>query len=170
MVPASTGAGELALQKVKEESLHFFLQKGLADSTHWAYESSQRRFFSFCQELSLPCLPASEETVSLFIAYLGSQKLAYITIKSYLAAIYHLHISRLAFGEISPRAHLIIRDTKHIQGVTPTLPRLPITPNILRANKHHLASEPLKYDNRLYWVAMCLAFFGSLNTSTPIFT
>ena len=90
--PAGESTARLALRKV-EESFHFFLQKGLASSTKRCYESGQRRFLSFCDRVNLPYLPASEETIFLFISYLGMEKVSYKTIKSYLAAVRHLHVS-----------------------------------------------------------------------------
>ena len=113
--------------------------------------------------MNIPPLPASEETISLFISYLGMEKVSYKTIKSYLAAVRHLHISSgLSFVGVSPRSHLLIRGIKRTQGDVMVKPRLPITPSILRSIKVSLASTPLDYDNRLYWAAMCLGYFGFL--------
>ena len=113
--------------------------------------------------MNLPHLPASEETIALFISYLGSEKVSYKTIKSYLSAVRHLHISfGLPFVGISPRSHLLIRGIKRTQGDARVRSRLPITPTILRSIKLSLALKPLDYDNRLYWAAMCLGFFGFL--------
>lgn len=108
-------------------------------------------------------LPASEDSIALFISHLGSEKVSYKTIKSYLAAVRHLHISfGLSFVGISPRSHLLIRGIKRTQGEAAVRPRLPITPSVLRSIKTSLAAKALDYNNRLYWAAMCLAFFGFL--------
>ena len=64
--------------------------------------------------MNLTHLPASEETISLFISYLGSEKVSYRTIKSYLSAVRHLHISSgLPFVGISPRSQLLMRGIKN---------------------------------------------------------
>ena len=111
--------------------------------------------------MNLQPLPASENTIALFIAHLGSQHISYKTIKSYLAAIRHLHVSYgLSFIGASPRAQLIIRGIRRVQGDPPRAPRLPITPALLRKIKASLATKPLDADHRLYWAACCLAFFG----------
>lgn len=162
MGTTGSGAAGLALREV-EKSLLFFLQKGLAASTQKCYQSGQHRFLSFCQQVNLQPLPATENTIALFIAHLGSQQISYKTIKSYLAAVRHLHISHgLSFVGASPRSQLIIRGIRRVQGDPPTAPRLPITPALLRVIKAKLAANPLDYDNQLYWAAMCLAFFGFL--------
>ena len=89
------------------------------------------------------------------------EKVSYKTIKSYLAAVRHLHISSgLSIIGVSPRSHLLIRGIKHTQGDIMVKPCLPITPSILQSIKVSLASTPLDYDNRLYWAAMCLGSFG----------
>ena len=91
------------------------------------------------------------------------EKVSYKTIKSYLAAVRHLHISSgLSIIGVFPRSHLLIRGIKHTQGDIMVKPCLPITPSILQSIKVSLASTPLDYDNRLYWAAMCL---GSLVSS-----
>ena len=152
----------MALREV-EESFHFFLQNGLANSTKRCYESGQRRYFTFCDKVNFSPLPASENSIALFISYLGSEKVSYKTIKSYLAAVRHLHISfGLSFIGLSPRTHLLIRGIKRTQSDAAVRPRLPITPSVLRNIKTSLAGKPLDYDNWLYWAAMCLAFFGFL--------
>ena len=98
----------------------------------------------------------------MFIAYLGKENLSHKTIKSYIAAIRHMHIAYgLQFHGISPRTHLIIRGIRRVQGEK-QLTRLPVTPDILRAIKAVFAAHPADYANRMYWAAVCLAFFGFL--------
>ena len=46
-------------------TLLFFLQNSLAASTQKCYQSGQRRFLSFCQQVNLDPLPASEHTIAL---------------------------------------------------------------------------------------------------------
>ena len=113
--------------------------------------------------MNLSHLPAYEETISLFISYLGMKKVSYKTIKSHLAAVRHLHISSgLSFVGVSPRSHILIRGIKRTQGDVMVKLRLPITPSILGSIKVSLASTPLDYNNRFYWAAMCLGYFGFL--------
>ena len=98
----------------------------------------------------------------MFIAYLGKQQVSHKTIKSYLAALRHFHISYgLPFAGLSPRNQLIIKGIRRSQGDSQAN-RLPITPNILRDIKAFLAAKPFDYDNRMYWAAMTLGFFGFL--------
>ena len=64
--------------------------------------------------------------------------------------------------EHPPCSQLIIRGIRRTQGDSPKTPCLPITPAILRTIKKSFAAKPLDFSNRLYWAAMCLAFFGFL--------
>ena len=140
---AGERAARLALRDV-EESFHFFLQKGLANSAKRCYESGQRQYFTFCDKVNFSPLPASEDSIALFISYLGSEKVSSKTIKSYLAAVRHLHILfGLSFFGLSPRSHLLIRDRKCTQGNTAVRPRLPSTPLVLRNIKTSLTGKPL---------------------------
>ena len=58
-----------------EEHANFYLSKGVAPR---AYKSAQSRYRAFCAQFSLPPLPASEQTLVLFVAELA-QDLAHST-------------------------------------------------------------------------------------------
>lgn len=47
---------------------HYF-HKGLAENTHRTYSSAQRQYLTFCDRHGFTAVPASEETLSLFVAF-----------------------------------------------------------------------------------------------------
>ena len=105
----------------------------------------------------------------VFATYLAGQGLTWQTIKVYLAAIRHLHLT-LGFpfpgleGPL-PRLQLLLRGVRRISSRTHwPRPRLPITPNILRRVYSHLSSQPCTWDRRMLWAAMCVCFFGFLRS------
>lgn len=60
--------------------------KGLADSTHKAYKSAQRRFLTFCMEEKVTAVPASESVLCMFVSKLAREKLKHRTIKGEVPA------------------------------------------------------------------------------------
>ena len=64
----------------------------LKPSTHRTYSSAQNKYLNFCQFYNLVALPASEDTLLLYVAFLYDLKLKGGTIRVYLAAVRSLHI------------------------------------------------------------------------------
>lgn len=98
-----------------------------------------------CHDRVLPPLPASEHQLCQFVSFLANQSLCHITIKSYLAAIRHLHIAE-GYGDphISNMAKLeqVLRGIKLVQTKGAKKPlRLPITPQHLTKLKVAWLSE-----------------------------
>ena len=127
------------------------------------YTSAQRQYLAFCHRLALNPLPASEDSLILFVTELAQTR-APSTVRSYLAGVRHLHIIH---GLANPLANTLRLDLvcKGIQRLKPrcSQPRLPITPLILRQIKHNL--QPLSdFDNAMVWAAACLAFFAFLRS------
>ena len=68
-------------------------EKALAPSTLRSYGTGQRHYMVFCQQASLHLLPFSEQVLCKFVEHLASEGLTHQTIKSYLSAIRHFHIT-----------------------------------------------------------------------------
>ena len=99
------------------------------------------------------------------MAYLEQDRLAYGTIKCYLSAVRHLQISRGQgdlFSSRPPRFDYVLRGVKRLQGSRQTRPRLPITPDILRALHRHWSPRASQFDIVMLWAACCTEFFGFL--------
>ena len=130
---------------------------------------------TFCADMQLPASPATQETVTLFVAYLGAQRISVSTIQSYLAALRH---SRLTLNPtctnpsfLSPHLKVLIRGIKRVNAAASTRVRLPITASVMRRIKDSLASKTGTlsalnlYSRTLLWAACCVGFFGFLRTA-----
>ena len=141
-----------------------FMWQGLATSTMKSYQSAQRSFLKFCNQLNIVPLPAQEWTLIIYAAHLA-QTVSVSTIKMHMAAIRHLHIIQGLDSPptTSPRIHLV---TNGIQRVRPRVSqsRLPVTPTILRRVKVVLDQDPLGFSSILLWAVCCTAFFGFMRS------
>ena len=143
----------------------YFLQ-GLAPATQRTYQSAKNRYINFCRTFQLLAIPATEQQLCRFSAFLAESNLMHNSIKYYLAAVRHLHITVGAVDpHISsmPRLQLVLKGIKHQQAKEQHMeqPRLPITPTILRKLKDVWLSNP-SLDNIMLWAAASLCFFGFL--------
>ena len=137
-----------------------FMWRGLATSTTKSYQSAQRSFQKFCNQLNVAPLPVQEWTLIIYTAHLA-QTVSASTIKMHMAAIRHLHIIQGLDPPPTTSPHIRLV-TNGIQRVRPKVAqsRLPVTPTILRRVKAVLDQDPLGFSNRLLWAACCTAFFG----------
>ena len=122
-----------------ERNVHQYLTQALAPATRKAYSSGQSRFLHFCSEVGLQPYPLTETLLCFFVAHLASQGLAPQTVKSYLSAIRHFHITA-GHGDpftpgAFPRLQYVVRGIKQAPR-QPARPRLPITPQLLRSSSN----------------------------------
>ena len=122
---------------------------------------------AFTEEFSIPPTPITQESVTLFVAYLGAQRLSLSTIESYLAALRYFRIlldpSCTNPTFYSPHMKILLRGVRRMQtGPDGARQRLPITISLMRRIKAYLAQSPLSFNNRMIWAACCTGFFGFL--------
>ena len=117
---------------------------------------------AFCAAANISPLPLVEHTLCMFVTHLARDGL---TLKSYLSAIRHYHI--LAgqgdpfTGKPFPLLQYVLRGIKRSPAHSPRLPRMPITPAILRALKDQWATAATRdMDFVMLWAACCMGFFG----------
>ena len=105
----------------------------------------------------------SEDTLIMFITHLAQTK-AHSTIKTYLAAVRHLHVVN-GFGnplDNKLRLQLIL---KGINWIKPhqCCPHLPVTPRIMFSIQRALKKKP-GFDSTMVWVVCCIGFFGFMRS------
>ena len=154
------GAARLAISSLEIEAERL-LSKGVAASTGKVYATAQRLFQDFCHRLSLTPLPASESTLILFVTELAQTR-AHSTIRTYLAGVRHLHVTRGLGNPLTNtlKLDLVLRGIHRVQPNKKT-PRLPVTPVILARIKQGLDANP-SFESTMLWAACCLGFFGFL--------
>ena len=116
----------------------------------------------------------------LFAADL-SQIIAYTSTRTFLAAVWHLHVSE-GYADLlcgSMQLGLMMRGTGRTKSTHKDC-RLPIIQLILSCIYEILNQHPESYENKLLWVACCLGFFAFIcfgkftqkqwDTTTPLGT
>ena len=123
--------------------------------------------------MQLPASPMTQETVTLFVAYLGAQHLTESTIRSYLAALRHSRLMSdpacLDPSLFSPHLKVLLRGIKQVKTSARTSVCLPITASIMRRIKSVLQSCQLpsfdEYSRVLLWAACCVGYLDFLRTA-----
>ena len=133
------------------------------------YTSAKRRFVSFCQQLNLNPVPASQHTVALFVTHLSQTGLRASSIQAYISAIRHLHITA---GQAPPQwndwhqLHYVMRGIRRAQSsINSKRPCLPITTEVMQSIQTVLlipSGGHSAFVCKLLWAACCLGFFGFL--------
>lgn len=142
-----------------------YVALSIASSTKKTYSSGEKQYQNFhsLYRPSTSIFPANENTLILFAAYLAKSIKA-SSIKSYLAAVRHLHIRKGFELDLKKclRLQLVLRGIKRSQGDV-TKVRLPITVHHLQLFYHQLAIPTTSnIDSLMVWAAMTFAFFGFL--------
>ena len=100
-----------------------FLANGLATTTRATYAAGQQRFAAFCQTFNASPIPATEHTLLLFATHLATSNIAHTTIKVYISAIRHVHVSaglHAKFNsQLAPRLQLILKGIQRNQSISP---------------------------------------------------
>ena len=118
-----------------DQSVRFYCQQGIAESTQRTYRAGVRRFNSFCvlHQVDTP-LPVTELLLCQFAVFLGNAGLTPQTAKIYLAAVRNLQLS-LGLPDPRdtsslPRLKLLLAGIRRVRARDPTHSarvRLPIT-------------------------------------------
>ena len=140
------------------------ISDSLAQSSQRAYASAQQSFLQLCTSLKIPALPATEQVLLLFVADL-SQRVCHSTVRSYLAAVRHLHLSRGFPDPLKgcPRVDLALKGLRRRKPRSGDS-RLPITPLILSTLGRVWAQPPVMYEDLMLWAACCLGFFAFMRS------
>ena len=67
-------------------------RKAWASSTAATYRTHMKSYMDFCDQISVPPLPATSETLQLYVTYLAKVKcFKFCSIQQYLNIIPHMH-------------------------------------------------------------------------------
>jgi len=132
---------------------------GLKESTRRTYDSAQKRYLDFCEKYGKSSMPASEETILLYVTYLYNQGLNHNSINVYLYAVRSLHVIEGLGNPLSGclRLNMAMRAIQHKTNCR--IDKIPITLDILYNIKGVIGDS---YDESLLWSAMTLGHFGLL--------
>ena len=112
-----------------------------------------------------------ENTLSSFVVFLYTEKLAWGTIKSYLAAIRHTQIS-LGLGDPKmggmTRLEYVVKGCKRKATNSSRRTRLAITPAILGRLRVEWQKRSDKRDSVMLWAAATMCFFGFLRAGEVV--
>ena len=147
--------------------IQHYISLSIASSTKQTYSAGEKRYIDFVtrfkQQSLEQCLPATEAILTEFVAFLA-KSIKYASIKTYLAAVRHLHMRRglqLNLPKMQ-QLQLVLRGIKRSHGDQSRV-RLPITIHHLRLFHLMLAIPSTQnYESLMIWAAMTLAFFGFL--------
>ena len=135
---------------------------GIKHNTRRTYDSAYKQYNLFCETYGFKLMPANEEQILMYIAFLHRRKLSQSTVHVYLASVRSMHVSNGFPDPLRdrPRIALALRavniDSK------PPQQKLPITIDILAAIKPYTQAD---YDSFLCWTAMNLGYFGLLRAA-----
>ena len=146
------------------QTAEHLVRSGVRPSTRRLYDSAQKQYLQFCDNYGLLSLPASEQTLLMYIAHLYIRNLKSSTIKVYMSSVRSLHIEA-GFDnplENSHRIRLAIRAIEINQ--PPPCQKLPITLAILQQVHLSIQDSLSEYNTLMIWTAMCLGHFGCLRS------
>ena len=109
-------------------------------------------------------MPAAEQTLCRFVAYLAAQKVRHRTIKTYLAGVRYLHITEGKSDLFTMPLHRLeytLRRVKRYEAEAglKKRERLPISPDLLRKIKAVWEQNAENPDKAMLWAACCFGFF-----------
>ena len=141
--------------------------RGLRFNTHRTYAAGQRLYMYFCNYYSLTPLPASEEQLLRFIAFMHVKDLSHNTIHVYLSSVSSMHSLN---GHQAPpvgayRVRLACKALK--DSASSSSKKAPITYTLLQ----YIISTFANKDLCTLWTAIStLAFFGAMRGSEYLAT
>ncbi|XP_071965033.1 uncharacterized protein [Antedon mediterranea] len=154
------------LKTLTRELMWNSLSKGTASN----YKSKWHHFNQFRKSLSLP-LPATPQTIVLYVSKLTKNALAISTIRNYLSAVSFVH--RASFMEdptTNPAVSILCRGVTKQKTNSPSKPiRLPVTSDILVTLIGHMrGSMKSKYEFILYRALFIICYFACLRASEAV--
>lgn len=146
-----------------DTEVNFYRSHTFASSTSRTYHAQKLAYFEFCNKMSIPPVPLSQNDLGRYIAYL-SRRLAFSSVRQYLNIVRILHVDA---GFPNPLDHnwyvsSILKGVRRVKGDTSSQ-KLPITLDIL----HGIFSKLNVSDSldRTFWAACLVAFYSFFRKS-----
>ena len=138
----------------------------MADSSFKTRRSQWKMYLKFCTEFELRALPASLDTILLYIAYLA-ERLKYVSIINYLSAVWSFHKIN-GVPHIDPSRFEIEMTLKGVRRTLGdcTKQAPPCAVSELCCIYHSL--DMTNCEDVAYWVALLLGFRGLLRKSNIV--
>lgn len=138
-----------------------------ADSTLKTRTSQWKFYFAFCEDYGVePPLPASRDTILMYIAHMAS-KLTYVSLVNYLSALWSLH-KLCDYPYIDPTS---FRVRQTLLGVKRTLGAWSTQARPLEVGELVRMYNSLDHDStedQAFWLAILLCFRGLLRKSNVV--
>ena len=143
-----------------------YKRSAYALSTQKTYRSQLRRYLQFCLDFDCSPMPASQQTLVSYTAYLA-RSLSASSIPNYLNVVRILHLES---GLCNPlegnfELNMLKQGIKRVKGVPPRQ-KAPITVDILC--KMYKLLDLTKPSDLSFWAIALIAFFGFLRKSSVL--
>lgn len=134
-----------------------------AESTKRTYRSHRVSYYNFCRQMCIPPVPATEETLAKYAAYLA-RRLKANSVKQYLNIIRIMHLEAGLENPAKDSFHLktTLRGIDRIKGTT-VARKTPVTPELLMKIRNKVNFG--KRDDCVFWAACVVMFFGLFRKS-----
>ena len=141
----------------------FYRGHTFAPSTTQTYIAQRQSFLQFCQKVSIPPVPLSQENLGRYIAYL-SRRLTFSSVRQYLNAVRLMHLNAGHSNPLENNWYVasILKGVKRVKG-NKSEQKLPITLDILKMLVARLdMSNSL---DRVFWTVCIVAFYSFFRKS-----
>ena len=128
--------------------------------------SQWRIYLTFCQEFDLVPLPASMETILLYLAYLAESR-SYVTIINYLSAVWTLHKMN-AVQHLDPSSFPIVATLRGIRRTLGDVKNQARPVSVKELKNIFSTLDMCNSEDVAFWLAVILCFSGLLCKSNVV--
>ena len=143
--------------------MQFYKGNSFASSTFKTYSAHFSAYSEFCNNLSIPLVPISQQDLGRYIVYL-SRKLSFSSVRQYLNIVRLLHLEVGLKNPLDDNwyASSILKGVRRVKGDNPSQ-KLLITLDIL--HKVFVTLNLLSSFDRAFWAACLVGFFSFFRKS-----
>ena len=100
----------------------FYFDQGISAATKKAYKTGWNKYLVFCDQCKQQAIPASEDTLVLFVTHLANQQLSHATIQVYISVVHYLHIVNKEYHTftacVTPRPGQVLKGIRKTHALT----------------------------------------------------